>query len=208
VEVDFDFDRLVTAPASHSLYTLYFSLCTFYHIQVDLYSEAIAKMPGAYVPPHLRNRTAASTSSQSTSHSSPSTSSSVSATQPSSNRTRQQSTDRASSSTASKSRTPWSRATTASTSRDRSQQSDPWPVYDRQESAAGRPNGNNLNVSRTPSGSGQARQPVASSSSPTLYVFGDSFVGPMKLLSNDCARKQTYKGASAKVSFMTLIRRS
>jgi hypothetical protein len=35
--------------------------------------------------------------------------------------------------------------------------------------------------------------------SPSLYVFGDSFVGPMKLLSDDCASVRTFKGASAKV---------
>lgn len=34
---------------------------------------------------------------------------------------------------------------------------------------------------------------------PSLYVFGDSFVGPMKLLSDDCASVRTFKGASAKV---------
>lgn len=35
--------------------------------------------------------------------------------------------------------------------------------------------------------------------SPSLHVFGDSFVGPMKLLSEQSVRVQTYKGASAKV---------
>lgn len=33
----------------------------------------------------------------------------------------------------------------------------------------------------------------------SLFVFGDSFVGPFKLLRDDCAKTQTFKGASAKV---------
>ena len=36
--------------------------------------------------------------------------------------------------------------------------------------------------------------------SPTLYVFGDSFAGPLKLLSDGNARVTTFKGSSAKVS--------
>ena len=36
--------------------------------------------------------------------------------------------------------------------------------------------------------------------SPTLHVYGDSFVGPLKLLSDECVRINPFKGASAKVS--------
>ncbi len=35
---------------------------------------------------------------------------------------------------------------------------------------------------------------------PTLHVYGDSFVGPLKLLTEDCVRINSFKGASAKVS--------
>lgn len=36
-------------------------------------------------------------------------------------------------------------------------------------------------------------------SGPSLFVFGDSFVGPFKLLSDRYSKTQTFKGSSAKV---------
>ena len=47
---------------------------------------------------------------------------------------------------------------------------------------------------------------LRTSIAPTLYVFGDSFTGPLKLLSDDCCRVQSYKGASAKVNRRTTSR--
>ena len=62
-----------------------------------------------------------------------------------------------------------------------------------------------VNGSGAERSAGKGTIPVHSTS-PSLYVFGDSFVGPMKLLSNESARCQTFKGASAKVSKASFCR--
>jgi hypothetical protein len=61
----------------------------------------------------------------------------------------------------------------------------------------------NSSMSRSYSGPGRSRaadtaQDTRTHFSPSLHVFGDSFVGPMKLLRNECATTRTFKGASAK----------
>ncbi|KAK4683559.1 hypothetical protein P7C73_g6683, partial [Tremellales sp. Uapishka_1] len=76
-------------------------------------------------------------------------------------------------------------ASSSSSSSARTQSRTPWtqnsssPPSDRQSSSA-----STVAISR---GTG-----------PTLYVFGDSFVGPLKLLSEDCVKITSFKGASAK----------
>ncbi len=55
-------------------------------------------------------------------------------------------------------------------------------------------------ASRSASGSGNPRTNLQGGpTGTTLHVFGDSFVGPLKLLSEDCVKVTTFKGASAKV---------
>ncbi|KAI9637735.1 uncharacterized protein MKK02DRAFT_32519 [Dioszegia hungarica] len=147
-------------------------------------------MPGAYVPPHLRNRSPASSTACASSSNSASSGGQ-------SSRPRPASSDR-SAGGPSQSRTPWSRTTPASSSREAASAA-PWPTYDAQPMSRTGSAGGGPSVSRSSSGPGRARATAPpTSSSPSLFVFGDSFVGPMKLLSNDCARKTTYKGASAK----------
>lgn len=141
-------------------------------------------MPGAYVPPHMRNRAPppAPLQPKSPLESSPA----ISAQR---DKPRPTSTDRLNS------RTPWSRATPASSSTAPPTPRDPWPTYDTPTTQGSR--NSTPSVSRSSSGPGRTR---VAAGSPSLYVFGDSFVGPMKLLSDECSRATTYKGSSARVS--------
>lgn len=106
-----------------------------------------------------------------------------------------------------------SAAVSASANHTRQPPQDHWPAYDtsapRPSSAMFERDRENAGYQygqpavRARSGPGYQRtnaNGTPSSTSPQLYVFGDSFVGPMKLLSTENARCTTYKGASAKVS--------
>ncbi|ORY32129.1 hypothetical protein BCR39DRAFT_493062 [Naematelia encephala] len=131
---------------------------------------------GRYVPPHLRNRPVSSSDnagpSTRTPHLAPTHS------QPPQSRTYRSEPTRGS-------RTPWSTKssnTTPDTSTDRSNTRDARTRGPSPPNSAPAPRSN-----RGPS-----------SSSPTLYIFGDSFVGPMKLLSEENVQIRTFKGASAK----------
>ncbi|WWD02125.1 hypothetical protein V865_000163 [Kwoniella europaea PYCC6329] len=147
---------------------------------------------GVYVPPHLRNRS--NPSSSSTSSPSRSTNNPPD-TPPSSSRPYSSAPNRPSDYT---SRSPWSHASSPSTSH---------PGRDHYNNIASpnakRYNGNNGNYGNAFT-SGQSQSSSSSSngigysSSPSLYVYGDSFVGPFKLLREDSVRVQTFKGSSAK----------
>jgi hypothetical protein len=146
-----------------------------------------------YVPPHLRSRPASSSSS-STSHAAPATS--------------QRGYDRRST----PSRPIWGpgpgpgpagRSSYANDSAGPSQASYSGVAEGSRtpgrnaQSAPTRP-GQSYGASRGV-GAGAGGGGGGGGGSPSLYVFGDSFVGPMKLLSDDCASVRTFKGASAKV---------
>ncbi|WVQ68515.1 uncharacterized protein L199_006723 [Kwoniella botswanensis] len=145
-----------------------------------------------YVPPHLRNRSNPSSSSTS----SPSRSSNNQpATPPSSSRPYSSAPNRSSDYA---SRSPWSHTSSPSSSHPGRNH------YNNIASPNAKGyNGNNSHYGNTFT-SGQSQSSSSSSngigysSSPSLYVYGDSFVGPFKLLRDDSVRVQTFKGSSAK----------
>ncbi|KAK8854552.1 hypothetical protein IAR55_003291 [Kwoniella newhampshirensis] len=132
---------------------------------------------GAYVPPHLRNRTGLSSPSASSSSSPDGESNSSRAYKSAPTRSTH-------------SRTPWSLPTQPLSSSDGSSSFSNKPSsYPSKRSAS--TNGHAQRTSHGRIGGGPA-------SSPSLYIFGDSFVGPMKLLSDECVQIKTFKGSSAK----------
>ncbi|KAL7418759.1 hypothetical protein Q5752_006442 [Cryptotrichosporon argae] len=136
-------------------------------------TQMASATPSRYVPPHLRNRPGSS--SDAGPSTAPSSSSSFSA---------------AASSSPRRPRVPWSHASAFRSSEpDRSERQSS-PALAR----ALAPATENDPIPGQPVS--PARAPRASA--PSLYVYGDSFVGPFKLLRDDCARVQTFKGASAK----------
>ncbi|WWD19312.1 hypothetical protein CI109_103770 [Kwoniella shandongensis] len=143
---------------------------------------------GAYVPPHLRNRSGPSSPSPS---SSPSSVGGSTTSSRGYNSAPTRSTQ---------SRTPWSAPASQSTfSPNRNNTSGRLPDF---SSPGGGPS------RRSAPSNGQGHGQRASyggnsgsgggSSSPSLYIFGDSFVGPMKLLRDECVQIKTFKGSSAK----------
>jgi hypothetical protein len=143
-----------------------------------------------YVPPHLRNRPASSSSS-SPSHAAPATSS-------------QRGYDRRST----PSRAPWGPSSGPAGRSSGYANDSPGPSQASYGVAEGsRTPGRNAQSAPTRPGQsygvgrgvGGGSGGGVGGGSPSLYVFGDSFVGPMKLLSDDCASVRTFKGASAKV---------
>ncbi|KAK6910925.1 hypothetical protein I204_03037 [Kwoniella mangroviensis CBS 8886] len=147
---------------------------------------------GVYVPPHLRNRSNPSPSSTSplsrNSNNPP-------ATPPSSSRPYSSAPNRSSDHT---SRSPWSHTSSPSSSHPGRN-----PYNNTASPNAKGYNGNSGNYGNAFT-SGQSQSSSLSSngsgysSSPSLYVYGDSFVGPFKLLREDSVRVQTFKGSSAK----------
>lgn len=79
----------------------------------------------------------------------------------------------------------WSSSTPPSGGNDRR----PWSDRD----GAHTPRGGHHHIQRDPPPHQRG------SSGPSLFVFGDSFVGPFKLLSDRYSKTQTFKGSSAKV---------
>lgn len=145
---------------------------------------------GRYVPPHMRNKAPPVTS--------PSQQAGPSRIPYTSDSRREQSSAPARSS---QSRTPWasSSSTNAESSHDRSSASS--STHQNWEQ---RPGDSSLNTRSAPNPSahrtvGPSRS-NGSTFSPTLYAFGDSFTGPLKLLSDENAKCITFKGSSAKVS--------
>ncbi|WRT68677.1 uncharacterized protein IL334_005656 [Kwoniella shivajii] len=159
-------------------------------------TSTIPPSKGAYVPPHLRNRPistpAASSSSSSSRYDVPATPSSRShSSAPNSSR--------------SQSRTPWSTSSPSSSSHPGRAH------YSNTQSPRSTGYGNAFpsgsgNTTTNGLGLGHRQKPSVSSnggssgysSSPSLYVYGDSFVGPFKLFREDSVRVQTFKGSSAK----------
>ncbi|WVR09385.1 hypothetical protein IAU60_006452 [Kwoniella sp. DSM 27419] len=127
----------------------------------------------AYVPPHMRNRPA-----QTEAAPPGPTSSTYTPPSPSGSRGYNSAPARSSS------RTPWSSA------------GPPGPpaigARGYQPSTNGSASPRKGPYVSAPAGSG------GSYSSPSLYIFGDSFVGPFKLLAEDNVKVQTFKGSSAK----------
>ncbi|WWC90426.1 uncharacterized protein L201_005361 [Kwoniella dendrophila CBS 6074] len=153
----------------------------------------MASTKSVYVPPHLRNRPSPTPSS-----SSPSSSRTTDppSTPPSSSRTYQ------SAPTRSQSRTPWNASPSSSSHPSKSFFNN---VNSPSQNSYGYGNaftsGNDSRNRSTPSSSINGRDNGninGYSSSPSLYVYGDSFVGPFKLLREDSVRVQTFKGSSAK----------
>ncbi|WVF67633.1 hypothetical protein IAT40_002391 [Kwoniella sp. CBS 6097] len=171
-----------------------------------------------YVPPHLRNRPA-STPSSSALASGPS-SSQAPATPPSGSRAYSSAPNRSSS------RTPWSSSSSAphpssyqtngggpssgsnyTPTRNGNGISHPGRSH---FESIGSPNSSrrsygltggregNSDSNRSRSSHSFGGGPNGYSTSPHLYVYGDSFVGPFKLLTEDCIKVQTFKGSSAK----------
>ncbi|TYJ57269.1 hypothetical protein B9479_002002 [Cryptococcus floricola] len=136
----------------------------------------------AYVPPHLRNK------------STPTTPSSQGASSTSSF-----SQDNRTSQSQGRSYNQWSQSGSDSSHpgrshfAPRSNGSTPGPSYNTPR--GGRSNGNGWNDSPS-----RPRNPkLYTQNSPAqLHVFGDSFVGPMKLVNGDYVQIKTFKGASAK----------
>lgn len=180
----------------------------------------MSQAPTAYIPPHMRNRQPASPSAGPSRHSSQegydrqAAGPSRQAAPGSRWTSRQQSSSvndmMSSGSTGSSSRSiqpgqsRWSRESTAGPSRDtldhgrHSLPARPTP-YDESTSRTRSPARNGATYHSAPARAGPGgREGMAGS--PSLHVYGDSFVGPMKLISDQYIRVQTYKGASAKVS--------
>ncbi|WVQ95208.1 hypothetical protein IAU59_002302 [Kwoniella sp. CBS 9459] len=172
-----------------------------------------------YVPPHLRNRPASSPSATTAG----SSSSQAPATPPSGSRAYSSAPNRSSSS-----RTPWSSSSAPTSPHPSSYSSQangtggPSSSYLPSTSHPGRSHYESVS-SPSPSrksygssaNSGPSRDGINAdhrnrsshsfgggangfSTSPHLYVYGDSFVGPFKLLTEDCVKVQTFKGSSAK----------
>ena len=146
-----------------------------------------------YVPPHLRNRPQSNISQAGQS------SSTESSRNPSPTRHRSDPHSPLKTQTAparSQSRTPWAphptswEASSSSSSRTHSRERQD-PTWTRHEQSAPARGNAELGAKEGAVGGG-----ITSSK---LHVFGDSFVGPLKLLEEDCVKITTFKGASAKV---------
>ena len=144
---------------------------------------------GAYIPPHLRNRPAATNPAHK--QASPVSLNSahirfphpiLSEANPIPLGPRQ---SRQTLPSSAPSRTPWSTQSPAGLSRSPATSTTKYEAPARRTSPVG---------SRSAPG---RNRPAATS--PTLYVYGDSFVGPMKLLREENVKYTTFKGASAKV---------
>jgi len=147
---------------------------------------------GRYLPPHLRHRPQPGPTPEAGPSSSSAPRAHSSAPSPR---------------TTTQSRTPWAAASSSSTPSDsmsvEQQQSLETSGY-RRSSSINQDGGRQASSSyRFPPRGDSHSAPTRSARSgvaPTLHVFGDSFTGPLKLLSEDCARVTSFKGASAKVS--------
>jgi hypothetical protein len=151
--------------------------------------SSASSSPGRYIPPHLRvRRDDSSASSSSTQTRIPKTSSSA-------NNQDYKSSTSSSAPARAHSRTPWS-VIPVPDEAPRSGSSSRTHSVERQDPS----------LHTTQSAPARPIPPGPVSVSPTLHVFGDSFVGPFKLLEEDCLRVTTFKGASAKVrlSFLAL----
>ncbi|WVW85350.1 hypothetical protein I302_107388 [Kwoniella bestiolae CBS 10118] len=145
---------------------------------------------GVYVPPHLRNRSNPSPSSAS---SSSRNSSNPPATPPSSSRPYS-----APNRSNYNSRSPWSHSSSLPSSHSGRNH------FTGITSPSSKGFNNSSYGNALTSGHSHTSSPSSSnpsngySSGPSLYVYGDSFVGPFKLLREDSVRVQTFKGSSAK----------
>jgi hypothetical protein len=146
-----------------------------------------------YIPPHLRNRQLSSPSDSPSSSAGPSRLPS-----PTRHQTHRPSNSQ-SAPTRSQSRTPWS-ATSALI--DQEHQGISSHPSSRTHSTEGRGRQQPYTSQSAPNRPSGSTAPAVA---PTLHVFGDSFVGPLKLLEEDCARITTFKGSSAKVGYRFTI---
>jgi hypothetical protein len=139
---------------------------------------------GRYVPPHLRKRPAYETQA-----SSAASTSTNSFRNPSPTRHNNNANPQCTYSNKSASRTPWAIVPVPTTSASSSSS---------RNTSAERSGRDQPITARGGAGFGIGTSAPSSS----LHVFGDSFVGPLKLLEEDCVRVTTFKGASAKVSHL------
>ncbi|OCF38394.1 hypothetical protein I317_07837 [Kwoniella heveanensis CBS 569] len=171
-----------------------------------------------YVPPHLRNRPASSPSATS-SYDSPATPPSASGSRTYSsapNRSTSRTPWSASASSPHPS-SPQANGPSSSLTPTRSSSSHPGRSYYEPSSSVSASRRSYGGTSSASAGNVGSSRDVASvdsrnrsnhsfgggssngySTSPHLYVYGDSFVGPFKLLTEDCVKVQTFKGSSAK----------
>ncbi|WWC63593.1 uncharacterized protein I303_106198 [Kwoniella dejecticola CBS 10117] len=152
-------------------------------------SSSTPSTKGVYIPPHLRNRPSSSPSPSSSRRSQPP------ATPPSGQRSYASAPDR-------NHRSPWAPSSSSSSSHPgrsffmgaNNNNLNPSPSGRNDSPSISSPGRNADNRNRN----GPSASSSGYSSSPSLYVYGDSFVGPFKLLREDSVRVQTFKGSSAK----------
>ncbi|ORX38244.1 hypothetical protein BD324DRAFT_679998 [Kockovaella imperatae] len=170
-------------------------------------SESSSK--SKYVPPHLRSRTGKASDPQTVTTQRPGSRDRVNGSGPSSSYSgsayQQPGSNRswtAQSQGSSSSRTSWSHGgqdpSPAYQQRGGSHDTGRWGQDTKHASRGARDQYPGSGRPSAYSGSGSGSNSRTPHTSPTLHVFGDSFVGPFKLLSDDGVKFQTFKGSSAK----------
>ncbi|WWC71296.1 uncharacterized protein I206_105250 [Kwoniella pini CBS 10737] len=146
-------------------------------------STATPSIKGVYIPPHLRNRPNPSPSSSRTNE--------LPATPPSAQKGYTPAPNRSQ-------RSPW--ASSPSGPSSHTARNNLFNNNNLNSPSSRNDNGSPFNSGRITdrSRSNPSASSSGYSSSPSLYVYGDSFVGPFKLLREDSVRIQTFKGSSAK----------